>query len=118
MITGLQQIHPVFFLIVATTLEVTGDAVVRLAIYRYVGPTRVAVMVVGAALLWGYGVFLNLAPLEFGRVVGLYIATLFLVWQMINFLVFRAVPTLPIVAGGTLIVAGSLIVTFWNPAPA
>jgi len=25
--------------------------------------------------------FLNLAPIEFGRVVGLYIATLFVVWQ-------------------------------------
>ncbi len=43
-----------------------------------------------------YGSFLNLAPLEFGRVVGLYIATLFVVWQVINFVVFRSVPTLPI----------------------
>ena len=40
-------------------------------------------------LLAGYGTFLNLAPLEFGKVVGLYIATLFVVWQVITFFAFR-----------------------------
>src|SRR5256885_1495400 len=33
---------------------------------------------------FGYGFFLNLAPIEFGQVVGLYIATLFVVWQVID----------------------------------
>jgi len=49
-------------------------------------------------------------------VVGLYIATLFVVWQMVNFLSFRTMPTLPVLVGGALIIAGGLVVTFWKPA--
>ncbi len=116
MLKSLQQLPPVVFLIVATLLEVSGDAVVRLAIHDHAGPARVALFVAGAALLFGYGSLLNLAPLEFGRVVGLYIATLFVVWQVINFVVFRAMPTLPTLVGGALIVAGGLVVTYWRPA--
>ena len=71
----------------------------------------------GAALLTGYGTFLNLAPLEFGQVVGLYIATLFVMWQIITFITFRTVPTAPILLGGVLIVTGGLIVSFWKQAP-
>jgi hypothetical protein len=103
------------FLLVATTLEVSGDAAVRIAIYNQAGIMRVALMFAGAALLFGYGFSLNLAPVEFRHVVGLYIATLFVVWQAINFLVFRTAPNLPILVGGTLVVAGGLIVTFWKP---
>ena len=67
------------------------------------------------ALLLGYGAFLNLSPVEFGRVVGLYISTLFVVWQLINFAVFRTAPALPVAAGGALIIAGGTLVTFWRP---
>jgi len=45
---------------------------------------------------------------------GLYIATLFVVWQIINLVVFRTPPGLPVWVGGTLVVAGGLIVTFWR----
>ena len=106
---------PLVFLIIATTLEVSGDAVVRIAIHKHIGPARIALMLAGAILLLGYGSFLNLAPLEFGQVVGLYIATLFVVWQIINFAAFRSLPTTPIVVGGALIVAGGAIITFWKP---
>lgn len=109
-------VHPLIFLLIATTLEVSGDAVVRMAIYNHVGLIRLALCLCGAALLFGYGSFLNLAPLEFGQVVGLYIATLFVVWQVINYVAFRSLPTLPIVFGGLLIVAGGAIITFWKPA--
>ena len=111
----MQNIHPLVFLLIATALEVTGDALVRKAIYEHVGLSRTALVATGAALLLGYGVSLNLAPLEFRQVVGLYIATLFIVWQAINVIAFRTFPNLPIVLGGTLIVAGGLIVTFWKP---
>ena len=103
------------FLLIATTLEAGGDAVVRLAMYDHAGPARIALMVVGAALLFGYGVGLNLAPLAFGQVVGLYIATLFTVWQVVNLVVFRMFPTVPTAVGGTLIIVGGLLVTFWKP---
>src|ERR1700693_17549 len=100
MMKSLQNIHPLIFLLVATTLEVSGDAVVRMPIYNYVAWARVWLILGGAILLLGYGSFLNLAPLEFGQVVGLYIATLFLIWQVINYVAFRTLPSLPSVVGG------------------
>ena len=103
-------------LLVATTLEVSGDAVVRIAIYKHVGLVRLLLFVAGAALLLGYGCFLNAAPVEFGRVVGLYIATLFVVWQVISYLAFGSIPTFPILVGGALMIAGGAVITFWNPA--
>jgi len=112
----MQGVHPLVFLVIATTLEVSGDAVVRMAIYNHAGMIRIALLLAGAALLLGYGSFLNLAPLEFGRVVGIYIATLFIVWQLISFIAFRALPTLPIVVGGALVVAGGAIISFWSRA--
>lgn len=57
----------------------SGDAIVRLAIYDHAGPIRAAWFLGGAALLLGYACFLNIAPVEFGRIVGLYLATLFVV---------------------------------------
>ncbi|CAK0764173.1 conserved membrane hypothetical protein [Gammaproteobacteria bacterium] len=111
---NMQSVHPLIFLIIATTLEVSGDAVVRMAIYNHVGLIRILLFLIGAMLLFGYGSFLNLAPLEFGQVVGLYIATLFVVWQILNFFFFSAVPTIPILIGGTLIIAGGAIITFWK----
>ena len=104
------------FLLIATTLEVSGDAVVRIAIYNQAGIARIGLTLAGATLLLGYGFALNLAPVEFGRVVGLYIATLFVVWQIINFIAFRALPNVPVLIGGSLIVAGGLIITSWKAA--
>ena len=101
-------------LLVATTLEVSGDAVVRKGIFGHAGLIRGVLFLLGAALLFGYGFTLNLAPLEFGQVVGLYVATLFVVWQVINAIAFRAVPTVPILIGGSMIIAGGLIVSFWK----
>ena len=115
--SALQGIPTVILLLVATILEVSGDAVVRTAIYNHTGPARFGLFLGGATLLSGYGTFLNLAPLEFGQVVGLYLATLFVVWQVINFVAFRTLPTLPIILGGLLVIAGGAIITFWKPAP-
>jgi len=104
------------FLIVATALEVAGDAIIRKSLFEHAGPARIALFLLGTVLVAGYATFLNLAPLEFGQVVGLYIATLFVMWQIITFIFFRTMPTLPILAGGVLIVAGGLIVSFWKSA--
>jgi len=98
------------FLVVATTLEAFGDAIVRVGLNQHSSLPRGLLFLGGATLLFGYGLSLNLAPLEFRRVVGLYIATLFVVWQIVNLIV--SAPTLPIVVGGALIIAGGTIVTF------
>lgn len=109
-------LQAIILLVVATTLEASGDAIVRIALYGHSGLTaiRTVLFVLGGVLLLGYGTFLNLAPLEFRNVVGLYIATLFIVWQVTNFIFFRTLPTVPILAGGTLIVIGGMVVSFWK----
>lgn len=116
MFSTLQRIPIPLLLIVATALEVTGDALVRLGIYQHVGPARVASFLGGAVLLLGYGSLLNTAPVDFARIVGLYIATLFVMWQIISFLAFKTLPGLPILLGGALIVTGGVIITFWHTA--
>ena len=115
MLRLIQSVHPLLLLLIATTLEVSGDAVLRMGLYSHTGALRVIFFCGAAALLFGYGLFLNLAPLEFGRVVGLYIATLFVVWQVITYVAFRTLPSLPILLGGAFIIAGGAIVTFWKP---
>lgn len=109
-----QSLTALGFLVVATSFEVSGDATIRIALYNSAGMSRGFIMAAGALLLFGYGLCLNLAPVEFRHVVGLYIATLIVVWQVINFISFRTSPDLPIWIGGTLIVIGGLIITFWK----
>ena len=111
----LQTIHPVYFLLIATIFEVSGDAIIRMCIYNHTGMARIGFALIGTILLFGYGLFLNLAPVEFSQVVGLYIATLFIIWQIINYIIFKSVPSLPIILGGLLVVTGGLIITFWKP---
>ena len=101
-------------LIVATILESSGDAVVRVGLFDRVGIARVGMLIAGGTLLFGYGVVLNLAPISFDRVVGIYVGTLFVVWQVVNFITYRTVPSLPVIVGGFLIMAGGLIVAFWG----
>ncbi len=101
-------------LVVATVAESFGDATIRIGLFEKTGAARLAAVSGGAALLLVYGLMLNLAPLPFARIVGFYIATLFLVWQVVTFLTFRTLPTAPILAGGALIVAGGLVVSFWK----
>jgi hypothetical protein len=114
MLKSWQALPPLIFLVIATVLEASGDAIVRKALYEHAGGARLGLFLAGALLLLSYGTFLNLAPLEFSRVVGLYLATLFVVWQIINFAAFGTLPTLPILVGGALIVAGGAIVTYWR----
>ena len=111
---GIMDVKVFLFLAVATTLETFGDALVRVGIERSAWMVRGALFAAGALLLFGYGLFLNLAPVEFNRVVGVYIATLFMSWQIVNLIVFRTIPDLPILLGGALIIAGGFIVTFWR----
>jgi small multidrug resistance family-3 protein len=104
-------------LLAATAMEASGDAVVRIGLFEKTGAIRAGVLVGGAALLFAYGVLLNLTPLPFERVVGLYIATLFVVWQFVTFFTFRTIPRAPVLLGGMLIVVGGLLVTFWSAGP-
>ena len=75
---------------------------------------RIGLMLAGGVTLYLYGLTLNLAPLDWGRLIGAYVATFFVVGQIINLVVFKTAPTLPIMLGGALIVAGGLLITLWR----
>lgn len=110
----MRYLIPFCLLVVATTLEASGDAIIRIGLRSHPAPARVALMLAGAAILYGYGLTLNLAPLDWGRLIGAYVATFFVVGQIINLLVFRTAPTLPIIVGGLFIAAGGAIITVWQ----
>jgi hypothetical protein len=100
------------FVLLATILEASGDSVLRIALSQNSLPIRIALFACGGILLTLYGTSLNLAPVEFAQVTGFYVATLFVVFQITNYLFFRVTPTLPVAFGGALIITGGLIVGF------
>jgi hypothetical protein len=102
------------FVLAATIFEALGDAVIRIAIHRASLPARSGFFLLGAALLTAYGTSLNLAPVEFATITGMYVATLFLVFQITNYLFFRALPTPAVLLGGILIVSGGLVISLWR----
>jgi len=62
-------------------------------------------------ILFGYGCVVNAPPWQFGRVIGVYVVFFFLVAQAIALLGFHEKPTMPLVVGGGLIVAGGLVLS-------
>ncbi len=102
------------FVLGATVLEATGDAILRIALHHASLPGRIGSFLLGGVLLTLYGTSLNLAPVEFATVTGMYIATLFVVFQITNYIFFRTAPTLAVLVGGVFIVSGGLIVSLWR----
>jgi drug/metabolite transporter superfamily protein YnfA len=101
-------------LALAAFLEVFGDACFQSGLYRSAGSTRVAWFVAGTAVLASYGLFVNLPQWDFGKLLGVYVALFFVVAQIVAKVRFHQTPTPPIYAGGALIVAGGLVITFWK----
>jgi small multidrug resistance family-3 protein len=102
------------FVLAATILEAVGDAVVRIALHHSSLPARIGLFALGGTLLTLYGTSLNLAPVEFATVTGMYVAALFVVFQITNYIFFHTAPTPAVLAGGALIVTGGLIVSLWR----
>jgi hypothetical protein len=98
------------FVLAATVFEASGDATIRIALHHPSPSARIAIFLAGAILLACYGTSLNLAPVEFAAVTGVYIATLFVVFQVTNFVFFHVLPTSSVYVGGAFIVTGGVIV--------
>ena len=93
-------------LIAAATLEVAGDATIRAGLQtRSIG--RVAL---GAGLLATYGLIVNLAPGDFSRLLGSYVAAFALLAVFVGWYRFGETLTPTTCCGLALIVAGGLIV--------
>ena len=102
------------FVFAATVFEAAGDAIVRIALHRQSLSGRIGLFLLGYTLLALYGTSLNLAPVDFAAVTGLYVATLFVVFQITNFVFFDAPPTPAVMVGGTFIIIGGLTVALWR----
>ncbi len=102
------------FIVAATIFEAVGDALMRIALHYHVMPGRLALFASATVLLAMYGAFLNLAPVEFAEATGIYLASLFISFQVGNYLFFKNVPSPGVLLGGTFIVAGAAIVYLWK----
>jgi drug/metabolite transporter (DMT)-like permease len=102
------------FIIAATIFEAVGDAVMRVALHHRAMPSRIGLFVLASILLTMYGAFLNLAPVEFAEATGIYLASLFTAFQLVNYLFFRHTPTPAVMLGGTFIVVGAAIIYIWH----
>jgi drug/metabolite transporter (DMT)-like permease len=103
------------YVVAATIFEAVGDAVMRVTLQSPSAlPGRIALFALASFLLTMYGLFLNLAPVEFATVTGIYLASLFVAFQIVNYILFRHVPSAGVLLGGTFIVAGATIIYFWK----
>ena len=102
------------FIIAATIFEAVGDALMRIALHYHVMPSRLFLFASATILLAMYGASLNLAPVEFAEATGIYIASLFIVFQAVNYLFFHQKPTPGILVGGIFIVTGAIIISVWK----
>jgi small multidrug resistance family-3 protein len=103
------------FIVLATIFEAVGDAVMRIALKTPLAlPGRAGLFALASLLLTMYGLFLNLPPVEFATVTGVYLASLFVMFQIVNYILFRHVPTPAVLLGGSFIVTGAAVVYFWK----
>ncbi len=92
-------------LLTAAFLEMAGDALTRMGLRE-----RPIFLAAGALTLFVYGVVVNQGRLDFGRLMGVYVAVLFVVSQVVAFAFFRDIPDLKTVAGGALIIIGGAVI--------
>jgi hypothetical protein len=99
---------------IAAFLEAWGDSWFQTGFYRSSGAARVAAIVAGSVVLALYGAVVNVPRWDFGKLLGLYVVLFFLMAQLLARVRFGQGPTLPIYCGGSLIVAGGLVIAFWK----
>ena len=102
------------FIVAATIFEAIGDAVMRIALHYQMMPGRILLFASATVLHAMYGASLNLAPIEFANATGIYLASLFIAFQVVNYVFFRHVPGPGVLVGGILILSGAAIVYFWK----
>ena len=101
-------------LALAAFLEAFGDSFFQVAFYRSSGVGRLFALLAGTAVLACYGAVVNTPKWDFGRLIGVYVVFFFISAQLVNRARFGQSPTLPIYAGGALIVAGGMLMALWT----
>ncbi len=93
-------------LVVAAALEICGDAVIRAGLID----AEWHLVAGGGAMLVVYGLIVNFnRTIDFGRLMGVYIAVFFVMSQLVAFATFGSRPSGRTVIAGSLIVVGGLL---------
>jgi|ERR1022692_1276037 drug/metabolite transporter (DMT)-like permease len=71
---------------------------------------RVSLFALSAIILFAYGWTVNALPWDFGKLIGVYVVFFFLTAQLISWLIFKQVPSIVVMTGGILIVAGGIVI--------
>ena len=100
----------ILLLFLAATLEASGDAIIRAGLHCDIVWRRALFFIVAAMVLFAYGWTVNRPPWDFGRLLGLYVVFFFVVAQLISWLAFKQPPSLQVLCGGGLIVAGGVVI--------
>src|ERR1700733_7779554 len=98
-------------LLVAAAFEAGGDALMRVGLHKNGMSQRVLFFALAAVVLFAYGWTVNAPPWDFGKLIGIYVVFFFLIAQLISWLIFKHTPSLAVLVGGTLIVAGGVIMS-------
>jgi small multidrug resistance family-3 protein len=99
---------------IAAFLEVFGDSFFQNSFYRSSGLGRIVAFAAGVAVLAAYGSVVNIPRWDFGKLLGVYVALFFVMAQIVAKVRFGQTPTVPVYAGGSLIVAGGMVIAFWK----
>lgn len=101
-------------LFVAAVFEAGGDALVRKGLHQEASGIRWVQLLVGALVLFAYGVIVNTPAWDFGKLLGLYVVFFFVVAQLMSVFIFQQQPSISTLVGGGLIVAGGVILGIAN----
>jgi drug/metabolite transporter superfamily protein YnfA len=101
-------------LLLAAFLEAYADSCFQSGLHRTTGAMRYFAFAIGTLLLALYGLLVNTPPWDFGKLLGVYVVLFFVVVQVLAMLRFQQTPTAPTLVGGSLIVAGGAVMTFWK----
>jgi len=97
-------------LFAAAVLEAGGDAIVRAGLHNSRLASRLPIYLIGGCVLFAYGWVVNAPPWDFGKLLGIYVVFFFVVAQLISFFAFGQKPSVTLLLGGLLIVAGGLVI--------
>jgi hypothetical protein len=98
----------------AAFLEAFADSFFQIGVHRSSGFARAGAFAAGVVVMAAYGSLVNMPRWDFGRLIGVYVAFFFLMAQVLNRVRFGQTPSAPVYAGGSLIVAGALVIAFWK----